>query len=104
MSTSTLAIFDRTLPIYICTDASQNRNRAVLKQPQPNSEEKPVAYFSKKLNEPQKKKEVIYTESYDIREAVKFSKFWLLGKKFTIFIDHKPFENINLKSRTYEGL
>lgn len=51
-----LAIFDPDLPIYIYTDASLLGVGAVLKQPQKNKEEKPVAYFSKKLNEAQKRK------------------------------------------------
>lgn len=50
-----LAIFDPKLPIHIYTDASLQGLGAVLKQPQPNKEieeniEKPVAYFSRKLN------------------------------------------------------
>lgn len=56
-----LAIFDPDLPIHIYTDASLQGIGAVLKQPQiqedPKSE-KPVAYFSKKLNESQKRKKL----------------------------------------------
>lgn len=51
-----LAIFDPNLPIHIYTDASLQGIGAVLKQPQENGEEKPVAYFSRKLNDSQKKK------------------------------------------------
>ena len=51
-----LAIFDPNLPIHIYTDASIQGVGAILKQPQESNEEKPVAYFSKKLNEAQKKK------------------------------------------------
>lgn len=51
-----LEIFDPTLPISIYTDASIEGVRAILKQKQPNGKEKPVAYFSKKLNKVQKKK------------------------------------------------
>lgn len=55
-----LAIFDPKLPIYIYTDASLQGIGAVLKQPQTIEEtekinEKPVAYFSRKLNKSQKK-------------------------------------------------
>lgn len=57
----TLAIIDPKLPIHIYTDASLQDLGAVLKQPQPKEEtktemEKPVAYFSKKLNETQTRK------------------------------------------------
>lgn len=51
-----LTIFNPDLPIYIYTDASIQGIGAVLKQPQPNGEEKPCAYFSRKLNDTQKKK------------------------------------------------
>lgn len=46
-----LEIFDKDLPIKIFTDASIEG--AILKQVQQNREEKPVAYFSRKLNEMQ---------------------------------------------------
>ena len=104
MSTPILTIFDRHLPVHIYTDASQDGIGAVLKQIQPNGEEKPVAYFSKKLNEVQRKRKAIYIESYAIREAIKFWKYWLLGTHFTVFTDHKPLENLNIKSRTDEEL
>lgn len=50
-----LTIFVPNLPIHIYTDASILGVGAVLKQPQKNNEEKTVAYFSKKLNEVQKR-------------------------------------------------
>lgn len=51
-----LEIFDKDLPIKIYTDASLEGIGAILKQTQDDGKEKPVAYFSKKLNETQKKK------------------------------------------------
>ncbi|CAB0044965.1 unnamed protein product [Trichogramma brassicae] len=51
-----LTIFDSKLPIRIYTDASLLGLGAILKQIQENGEEKPVGYFSKKLNSAQKKK------------------------------------------------
>jgi len=52
-----LEIFDKDLPIKIYTDASLKGIGAILKQKQDDGKEKPVAYFSKKLNETQKKKQ-----------------------------------------------
>lgn len=77
---------------------------AVLKQPQQDKEEKPVAYFSKKLNEVQKRKKAIYLECLAIKEAVKYWQYWLIGRKFTIFSDHKLLEKMNIKARTDEEL
>ena len=50
-----LTIFNPKLPINIYTDASIKGVAAILKQPQEH-EEKPVAYFSMKLKEAQKKR------------------------------------------------
>ena len=51
-----LAIFDPFLTTHLYTDASGEGIGAVLKQIQKDGSEKPVAYFSKRLNEAQKKK------------------------------------------------
>lgn len=99
-----LEIFDKNLPINIYTDASIEGVGAILKQVQLDGKEKPVAYFSKKLNEAQKKKKAIYLECLAIREAVRYWQYWLLGRSFTVYSDHKPLENMNLKSRTDEEL
>lgn len=99
-----LTIFDPNLPIHIYTDASILGVGAVMKQPQQNKEEKPVAYFSKKLNESQKKKKAIYLECLAIKECVKYWHEKLIDRKFTVFSDHKPLQNMNIKSRTDEEL
>ncbi|GBP62915.1 Retrovirus-related Pol polyprotein from transposon 17.6 [Eumeta japonica] len=85
-------------------DASILGIGAVLKQPQENNEEKPVAYFSKKLNEIQKRKKAAYLECLAIKECVKYWQHVLIGKQFNVFSDHKPLENMNIKSRTDEEL
>lgn len=51
-----LEIFDPELPINIYTDASIQGIGAVLKQLQHNGQEKPCAYFSRKLNDSEKRK------------------------------------------------
>lgn len=99
-----LKIFDPKLPISIYTDASIKGVGAVLKQEDKNGVNKPVAYFSKKLTETQKKKKAIYLECLAIKEAVKYWQHWLMGREFTVYSDHKPLENLNIKSRTDEEL
>jgi len=99
-----LKIFDPDLPIAIYTDASIKGIGAVLKQEDENGNSKPVAYFSKKLSEAQKKKKPIYLECLAIKEAVKYWQHWLLGKKFLVYSDHKPLEDLNIKARTDEEL
>ncbi|XP_069362102.1 putative autophagy-related protein 11 [Maniola hyperantus] len=85
-------------------DASLEGIGAILKQTQLDGKDKPVAYFSKKLNESQKRKKAIYLECLAMKEAVKYWQHWLIGKQFTIYSDHKPLENMNIKSRTDEEL
>lgn len=99
-----LEIYDQDLPINIYTDASLEGIGAVLKQIQPNGKEKPVAYFSKKLNEVQKKRKAIYLECLAVKEAIKYWQYWLIGKPFTVYSDHKPLESLNIKSRTDDEL
>lgn len=99
-----LEIYDQNLPINIYTDASLQGFGAVLKQTQPNGKDKPVAYFSKKLNQLQKKKKAVYLECLAIKEAIKYWQYWLIGKSFTVYSDHKPLENLNIKSRTDDEL
>lgn len=99
-----LTIFDPDLPIHIYTDASIEGIGAIFKQVQLNGEEKPVAYFSRKLNENQKRKKAIYLECLAIKESVKYWQHWLIGRYFTVYSDHKPLERMNIKARTDEDL
>jgi len=97
-----LEIYD--LPINIYTDASLQGIGAIFKQVQQDGKEKTVAYFSKKLHEYQKRKKAIYLECLAIKEAVQHWQFWLMGKRFTVYSDHKPLQNLNVKSRPDEEL
>lgn len=91
------------LRINIFADASIEGVDAILKQVEPDGKEKPVAYFSKKLNGEQKKK-AIYLECLVIAEALRYWQDWLIGKFFTVYSDHKPLENMNITSRADEEL
>lgn len=101
-----LSIYDPELPTHIYTDGSLLGLGAVIKQPQPeeNGKEKPIAYFSRKLNEAQRKKTAIYIETLAVKEAVLYWQHWLMGKSFKVFTDHKPLENLNIKARPDEEL
>jgi|GEM_PF-6408525 len=58
----------------------------------------------KKLNEAQKRKKAIYLECLAVKECVRYWQHLLIGRKFKVFSDHKPLENLNIKSRTDEEL
>ena len=99
-----LAIFDSAKPTTIYTDASAVGIGAVLKQTQEDGSEKPVAFFSRKLSEAQRRRKAIYIESLAIRESIRYWKYWLIGRKFHIVTDHKPLAGLNLKARPDEEL
>lgn len=99
-----LAIFDPAKPTFVYTDASSLGVGAVLKQLQDTGELLPVAYFSKKFTPSQSKKKAIYLECLAIQEALRYWQHWLLGIKFQVISDHKPLENLKVKSRTDEEL
>lgn len=99
-----LAIYDPRAPTFIYTDASAIGIGAVLKQTQQNGEEKPVAYFSKKINESQKNKKAVFLECLAIKESIKFWQHWLIGNYFTVYTDHRPLEKLNIKNRPDDEL
>lgn len=99
-----LAIFDRNRITNIFTDASLLGVGAVLKQVQDSGEERPVAYFSRKLTPAQKKKKAVFLECLAVKEALKYWQYLLLGMHFTVYTDHKPLENFNVSVRPDEEL
>jgi len=38
------------------------------------------------------------------KKAIKYWQHWLIGKRFMVYSDHKPLENLNIKARTDEEL
>lgn len=51
---------------------------------------KPFGFYSKKFTDAQKKYSTYDRELLSIYLAIKFFKFLLQGRHFTIFTDHKP--------------
>ncbi|UYV67658.1 hypothetical protein LAZ67_5001503 [Cordylochernes scorpioides] len=77
------------LPLSLCTDASNNAIGSVLQQCE-NSCWKPIAFFSKKLNNAQKVYSTYDRELLGIYLSIKKFKYMLEGREFYIFTDHKP--------------
>ncbi|UYV73731.1 hypothetical protein LAZ67_11000573, partial [Cordylochernes scorpioides] len=77
------------LPLSLCTDASNWAIGAVLQQYE-NETCKPIAFFSKKLNESQKNYSTYDRELLSIYMSIKHFKYMLEGRTFKIFTDHKP--------------
>ncbi|GFX18155.1 hypothetical protein TNCV_1578341 [Trichonephila clavipes] len=98
-----LALPDPNAELQITTDASSRGIGAVLEQKYPNSEVKPLYFFSKKLNPSQSKYNATVLEFFAIYSALNFFRPFLLGRKFKVFTDHKPLagflSNKNLSSK-----
>lgn len=99
-----LAIFNPNRETIVQTDASLEGIGAILKQRQDDGEFKPVSYFSKKLNEPQKRKKAIFLECLAIKEALTYWSHRLRGIKFTVYSDHKPLENLKVNTKVDDEL
>ncbi|GFV83579.1 retrovirus-related Pol polyprotein from transposon 412 [Trichonephila clavipes] len=85
-----LALPDPNAELQITTDASSRGIGAVLEQKYPNSEVKPLYFFSKKLNPSQSKYNAMVLEFFAIYTALNFFRPFLLGRKCKVFTDHKP--------------
>ncbi|GFX91289.1 retrovirus-related Pol polyprotein from transposon 412 [Trichonephila clavipes] len=85
-----LALPDQNAELQMTTDASSRGIGAVLEQKYPNSEVKPLYFFSKKLNPSQSKYNATVLEFFAIYTALNFFRPFLLGRKFKVFTDHKP--------------
>lgn len=97
-----LAIFNPRRDTIVQTDASIIGIGAILKQKQEDGTYKPVAYFSKKLNEVQKRKKAVFLECLAIKESLRYWHYWLINMNFEVHTDHKPLENLNIHSQTDE--
>ena len=61
-------------------------------------------YFSRKLKSTEGKKKAIHLDCLDIKDAIQYWQHWLIGRYFTVFLDHKLLESMKLKARTDETL
>ncbi|GFX54092.1 retrovirus-related Pol polyprotein from transposon opus [Trichonephila clavipes] len=90
LAEAALLSFSRSgLPLSLCTDASDFAVGAVLQQLE-NERWKPIAFYSKKLNETQTRYSTYDRELLGIYLSVKHFKHLLEGNDFVIYTDHKP--------------
>ncbi|GFW99422.1 transposon Tf2-9 polyprotein [Trichonephila clavipes] len=90
LAEAALLSFPRSgLPLSLCTDASDFAVGAVLQQLE-NGGWKPIAFYSKKLNETQTRYSTYDRELLGVYLSVKHFKHLLEGNDFVIYTDHKP--------------
>ena len=96
-SSQLLVYYDPRLPLFLTCDASPYGVGAVLSHRVADSEERPIAYASRTLSVAEKKYAQIEKEGLAVMFGLqRFHKylygrnFYHLGRKFTIYTDHKP--------------
>ncbi|GFV82911.1 retrovirus-related Pol polyprotein from transposon opus [Trichonephila clavipes] len=90
LAEAALLSFPRSgLPLSLCTDASDFAVGAVLQQLEKEGW-KPIAFYSKKLNDTQRKYSTYDRELLGIYLSVKNFKHLLEENDFIIYTDHKP--------------
>lgn len=77
------------LPLAIFTDASDCASGAVIQQKTANGWQ-PLSFFSRKLDNAQKKYSAYDRELLAVYAAIKHFRHLLEGREFAIFTDHKP--------------
>ena len=71
-------------PFNVHTDSSDYQLEGVISQ-----DGKPIAFFSKKLNQAQKKYPITEKELLSITETLKEFNYLMLGDRVTVYTDHK---------------
>ncbi|XP_055699702.1 uncharacterized protein K02A2.6-like [Phlebotomus papatasi] len=89
MSAQILMHYKMDLPLILCCDSSPYGVGAVLAHVTPEGE-RPIAYFSRTLNQHQRNYAQIDKEALSIVTAVKNFHQYICGRKIKIFTDHRP--------------
>ena len=90
-----LACPDETKLFTLQTDASEKGIGAVLSQEDAGGQERPLAFFSRKLLQRERNYSTIEKECLGIVAAVKHFDVHLVGRPFEIIIDHRALQYLN---------
>ncbi|XP_015124154.1 uncharacterized protein K02A2.6-like [Diachasma alloeum] len=82
--------FDDEREIVVSADASPTGIGGVLAVIGEDNKEHPVAYFSRTLTKTQRRYSQLDREALELVEIVKHFHYYLAGRKFLLYTDHKP--------------
>ena len=103
-SSQVLVHFDQTKPLVLSCNASPYGIGAVLSHKFADGSECPVAFASRSLSPAECKYAQLDKEGLAIIFGMKCFHQYLLGRKFTIYSDHKPLEHLFGRSRAVPPL
>ena len=85
-----LHIIDWSLPFNIFSDANDSVVAGALSQTDKKGLERPIAFYSRKLNSTQRAWSTIEKEAYAILEALKRFENFVFGYEIHVYSDHNP--------------
>ena len=88
------------VPVSLNTDASDTAVGAVLQQ-LVNGMWVPLAFFSQRLHPPEKKYSAFDRELLAVYLSIRHFRYFLEGRAFTVFSDHKPLTYCMSKCRNH---
>ena len=103
-SDTVLATPDHSKTFSLHTDASYVGIGAVLTQLDELDQERPIAYYSRKLLEREKKYSATEVELLGVVEAAKHFSVYLLGQPFKLLTDHKALIHLQTMRNTNSRL
>ena len=94
---------DFTKTFQVHSDASGRSIGACLMQENDSKVLQPISYFSRKLKGPELNYPTIEREALAIVAAIKQYHYYLYGRKFVVYTDHKPLTTIFQKNYSQNG-